>query len=116
MGKFSKNLGKAADDAERLSRALGGLESVGGGGGGAGGEGNTIATPQSPSEGRSVQTPPVVNFFTTVESTGGGGGGGNSEVNLSGKELRKAMLSIVGSLRKNYNFDAGLFLRSGGGG
>lgn len=73
MGRFSENLGKAADNAERLASALesipaAGSDSVGGGGGG--------ATPGAPGAAGGFRAPTQVIFNTTLEGTGGSGGSG----------------------------------------
>lgn len=81
MGKFSENLEKAADNAERLASALTGLSSANGDGG----SGSSGGGPAAVAVATGFRAPTQAVFNTTVNlkgTSGGGGGGGGSRTGI----------------------------------
>lgn len=115
MARFSTNLGKAADNAERLQKALAGLSEAGGGGNGGSGGGGELPPPVTTApEGSAARSPSVVNFFTTLEGTSGGGSGGGE---IKFKPREPGIPQVLLALAELKRFQSlGLILRSGGGG
>ena len=75
MGKFSENMAKAADNAERLASALTGLSRANGDGGSGSSGGGPAAV--AVATGFRAPTQAVFNTTVNLEGTGGGGGGGS---------------------------------------